>query len=65
MEYRNLSFKVFNSLEEEAESEYQRRSEQSYQDRIHEFSLLQERCWGEKWTQSKLDPIITFEKVTW
>jgi hypothetical protein len=65
MEYRNLSFKVFNSLEEEAESEYQRRSEQSHQDRIHEFSLLQERCWGEKWTQSKLDPIITFEKVTW
>jgi len=65
MENRNITFKVFNSFEEESEAEYQRRSDQSPHDRILEFSELQNRCWGEKWTNGKLEHLITFEKVNW
>lgn len=65
MKKRNLSFQVFNSFEEEANAEYNRRSKQSPKERMKEFAILQERCWGEKWTQKPIELVVTFEKVTW
>lgn len=65
MEDRKLKVQIFSSLEEEAKAEYQRRNDQSPQERIQEFSVLQERFWGENWTSRKIDPVVSFEKVTW
>jgi hypothetical protein len=65
MENQKLKVEVFSSFEEEMKAEYQRRSAQSPQDRIREFSILQERCWGEKWTNSKIELVVSYEKVGW
>ncbi|MBD3320469.1 MAG: hypothetical protein GF350_05160 [Chitinivibrionales bacterium] len=65
MKDRGMKIQIFRSYEEEAKAEYQRRSDQSPEERIHEFSVLQERFWGEKWTSSKMEPVVSFEKVTW
>ena len=65
MKDRRIKIKSFSSFEEESKSEYQRRSEQSPQERIHEFSILQERFWGEKWTSKKIEPVVSFEMVNW
>ena len=62
---KNLNIKIFSSFEEEAEAEYKRRAEQSPQERMKEFAILQERCWGEKWTNSKIEHVVSFEEVTW
>ncbi|GAB6089915.1 hypothetical protein [Spirochaeta dissipatitropha] len=65
MEQQTKTVKIYSSFAEEAEAEYQRRSEQSPQDRIHEFAILQERCWGEKWTHQAMSRVVSFEKVPW
>ncbi len=65
MKNRKLNINLYNSLEEEASAEYKRRSEQTNEERMKEFSILQERCWGEKWTKSKIEPVVSFEMVTW
>jgi hypothetical protein len=65
MDVRQLKVEFFASFEEEREAEYQRRSQQSPQDRIREFSILQERCWGEKWTSREIKPVVSFGKVGW
>jgi len=65
MDSQQLKVEVFSSFEDEMKAEYKRRSEQSPQDRIREFSILQERCWGEKWTNRKIEPVVSFEKVGW
>ncbi len=65
MEQRNLRVRVFTSFEEEAEAEYLRRSEQSPEERINEFAILQERCWGKKWTSQRIVPVGSFERVSW
>lgn len=65
MKKRNLSVQVFNSFEEEAKSEYNRRANQSPKERMDEFAVLQERCWGIKWTQGRIEPTVTFEEVAW
>lgn len=65
MKDRKIKVEIFSSFEEEAKAEYQRRDNQSPRERIHEFSILQERCWGEKWTSRKIEPVVSFEKVTW
>jgi hypothetical protein len=60
-----MKVQIFNSFEEESKAEYQRRSEQSPRERIHEFAVLQERVWGKKWTNKKIEPVVSFEKVRW
>ncbi|MDG5816407.1 hypothetical protein QA601_15025 [Chitinispirillales bacterium ANBcel5] len=65
MKQRKMKIEIFSSFEEEAKSEYQRRSQQSPQERIVEFSILQERCWGEKWTNQKIEPVVSYEEVAW
>jgi hypothetical protein len=62
MVQRDVTYRVFSSFEEEAVAECLRRSEQSPEDRINEFAILQERCWGEKWTSQKMVPVVSFER---
>jgi len=65
MKKRDLTVQLFNSFEEEATAEYERRSKQTAQERMKEFSTLQARCWGDKWTNSKIEHVVTFEEVVW
>ena len=65
MKDRKIKVEVFNSFEEESKAEYRRRTNQSREDRIREFSILQERFWGDKWTSQKIEPVVSFEKVSW
>ena len=65
MKDRKIKVEVFNSFEEESKAEYRRRTNQSREDRIREFSILQELFWGEKWTNQKIEPVVSFEKVSW
>ena len=65
MTNRNLNIKVFSSCEEEEAAEYKRRSMQTPKERLEEFAILQERCWGEKWTNSKIEHVVSYEKVDW
>lgn len=65
MKKRNLTIQVFNSFEEEARAEYARRSQQTPNERMKEFSALQAICWGDKWTNSKMEHQVSFEKVAW
>ena len=62
---RDLTIKLYNSFQEEAADEYKRRSQQTPEERMKEFSILQERCWGEKWTHSKIEHLVTFEEMAW
>lgn len=65
MKKRNLSIQFFDSFEDEAKAEYQRRSEQTETERMLEFAILQERCWGPKWTKSKIQHLVSFEELSW
>lgn len=65
MKRKDLKITFFGSLEEESIAEYKRRSEQTNEERMKEFAILQERCWGEKWTKKKIEPIVSFEMVKW
>ncbi len=55
MKDRKIRIEIFSSFEEKAKAEYQCRNNQSPQERIQEFSVLQVRCWGEKWTSRNND----------
>lgn len=59
------SFKVYSSLEEENQAEYQRRSEMSPEERMGEFAALQERAWGVGWGTKPMERTATWEKVEW
>lgn len=65
MKQRNLSVQIFRSFEEEATAEYIRRSNQSPAERMNEFAVLQERCFGRKWTSNRIENVVSFEKVVW
>ena len=55
--------KIFSSFEEENEEEYKRRRNMSVDDRIREFSILQERRWGKDWTSKPIEKVVTYEKI--
>ena len=62
---KERSFKVYSSLEEENQAEYQRRSEMSPEERMSEFAVLQERVWGIGWGTKPMERTATWEKVEW
>ncbi len=65
MKHRNLTIQIFNSFEDETKAESKRRSKQSHTDRMNEFAILQERCWGKRWTTEKIKKTVSFEQVAW
>ncbi len=65
MDKRNLNIQFFDSFEDEARAEYDRRSKQTSEERMKEFSILQQRCWGEKWTKNRIESHVSFEEVSW
>ena len=57
--------KIYNSFQDESESEAKRISNMTIDERFAEFGALQERVWGTKWTQAKLVKNVTYERVSW
>jgi hypothetical protein len=55
----------FFSFEEENQAEYLRRKKMSIEERIKEFSALQERAWGKNWTSVPVVKSATYESVSW
>ncbi len=62
---RDLKIRIYSSFEEENRAEYVRRAKMTYQERMKEFAILQERRWGSKWTSEPMVKIASFEKTKW
>ena len=62
---RDMTIKVFSSIEEENLAEYRRRARMTPMERMEEFAILQERVWGNKWTKEPIVKVIRFEKISW
>ena len=62
---RSLKITAYNSFDEEAEAENRRRAAQTPEERLKEFSELQDRCFGKDWGKKKMIKIATWETVSW
>jgi len=57
--------RIYNSFEEADKDEAKRRSEMSVEERLAVFAAIQERVWGERWTDAKLERVVSIEKLEW
>jgi hypothetical protein len=57
--------RVFSSLEEENNFEYERLASMTPDERLEEFAVIQERVWGKTWTSKPIKKIASWEKVKW
>lgn len=57
--------RLFSSFEQENREEHKRRARLSPEERIHEFSIIQERIWGKGWTLKPIQKTARFETVEW
>ena len=55
----------FSTFIEENKAEYLRRQSMSIEERIKEFSILQERAWGKLWISKPMKKKATWEKIRW
>lgn len=62
---RDLTITSYSSFAEEAKAETKRRSMQTHQERLREFSILQDRCFGKGWKKKRIIKKITWETVKW
>ena len=56
---------IFHSLEDENKAEDKRRAKMTPEERLAEFSVLQERRWGIGWYKKPIKKVATWEKVDW
>lgn len=54
---------IFHSFEEEAKAEYERLAAMTPFERWAEMAVLQERCWGEKWTKEPMKKILVIDRL--
>ena len=57
--------RIFSSFEEENEAEEKRRASLNLEQRILEFSAIQERAWGKDWGLKPIPRRVSFETVSW
>lgn len=62
---RNMTIQLFDSVEEENTAEYKRRAALSPEQRMIEFSAIQERVFGKEWQTKKIDPRVSYEILDW
>ena len=62
---KNLKITAYDSFEDEAKAETKRRATQTPQERLKEFSELQDRCFGKGWNKKKMMKIASWETVSW
>jgi hypothetical protein len=56
--------RIYSSFAEENEAEYSRRAKMTSEERMREFSVLQERVWGDK-LREPMVKVATWGKVDW
>jgi hypothetical protein len=56
---------MFSSFDEENRAEHRRLAALTPNQRLKEFSILQERVWGTRWTEDRIVKTASIEKVTW
>lgn len=61
MRKRKLKVSVFSSFEDENRAEHRRLASMTPEQRWDEFAVLQERVWGEKWTNTPIEKKVRFE----
>ncbi len=59
------TLRLFTSQKEAEEAELERRRKQTPEERMKEFSLLQERVWGEAWTSKPLVRVMKMRRLPW
>ena len=62
---RNTKIQLFKSLDAENKAEYKRRSRQSPKERMKEFAAIQERVWGTKWHNQKIEHVVSCDVLDW
>jgi len=56
--------RVFTSFEEENKYEYSRRKKMTVEERLKEFSIIQERRWGKDWHLQPIVKKVFFDKIS-
>jgi len=57
--------KIYNNLKDAEKAEKERISAMSFEQRMDEFGAIQERAWGQSWTESKIQKKVSFELLEW
>ncbi len=60
---RMANVKLFFSLDEENEAEYERRRKMTPKERMEEFAILQQRRRGASWTSQPIEKKVSSEKT--
>lgn len=62
---KDAKVRVFASFDEENAAEHRRLAGMDPQARLRELSLLQKRCWGDRWGTQPMIKKATWERVAW
>ena len=57
--------KFFASHEDAERAEIKRRESMSFQERLNEFAVIQQRAFGEKWTGTPIKKVVSYELLEW
>jgi len=60
-----MKVQIFDSFESENKAEYTRRGAMTPDERMAEFSALQDRAFGSEWHKQKIEDKVSFEVVDW
>jgi len=55
--------RAFTSIEEENQYDYNRRKKMTVEERLKEFSIIQERRWGKDWHLQPIVKKVSFDKI--
>ena len=62
---QDLKVEIFHSFKEENETENNRRSQMTTEDRLREFAILQERRWGSDWATKPIEKVVSYGVTDW
>jgi len=60
-----MNVQIFDSFESENKAEYARRAAMSHEERMNEFSALQDRAFGPDWHKQKIEHCVSYEILDW
>lgn len=65
MRSTNAKVDIFSSFEEENTAEHRRLASMSPEERCQEMAILQERLWGQEWTNKRMKKVVWCEDLNW
>jgi len=60
-----MKVQIFDSFESENKAEYARRASMTPEQRMAEFSILQDRAFGVDWHKKKIERCVSCEILDW